>query len=345
MIARNVDSHIPQAPSASNVMAKLNMVAALNLALDQNMAADPAVLVMGEDVGVDGGVFRVTKGLLEKYGRDRVLDTPLAEAAIIGTAIGMAAAGLRPVAEIQFSGFTYQAFHQIEQNMARLRNRTRGRLTVPLVMRTPYGGGIRAVEHHSESKEAYWAHTPGLKVVIPSGPRSARALLHAAIRDPDPVIFYEPKAVYRAFREEVPDEPESWVIGRAQVAREGEQITLISYGAMMRSTLEAADILEAQHDVRAEIIDLLTIKPLDTATIIASVQKTGRAVVVHEGHRSFGVAAEVIARINERAFDYLQAPVRRVTCYDLHFPYFQVEQYYLPDAGAIVAAALATIEY
>ena len=224
-------------------MPQMNMAESLNLALDQCMGADEAVCVMGEDVGVNGGVFRITKGLLDKYGEDRVIDTPLAENGIIGTAVGMAIYGLKPVAEIQFSGFTMQAFDQIEQNMARFRNRSRGRYSVPMVLRTPFGGGIRAVEHHSESREAYWAHTPGLKVVIPSGPRNARSLLQAAIDDPDPVVFYEPKSVYRAFREEVPDAAETMEIGKAQVVREGSDITVIAYGALMRPTLEAVEDL------------------------------------------------------------------------------------------------------
>ena len=323
----------------------MNMVEALNHALDENMASDDRVCVLGQDVGVDGGVFRVTKGLLQKYGEDRVIDTPLAEAGIIGTAVGMAIYGLRPVAEIQFSGFTMQAFDQIEQNMARYRNRTRNRYPIPMVMRTPYGGGIRAVEHHSESREAYWAHTPGLKVVIPSGPRNACALLHAAIADPDPVIFYEPKAIYRAFREEVPDEPEAIALDKAVVVREGTDITLVSYGAMMRPTLEAADDLKDLHEIPAEVIDLLSISPLDTETLVDSVSKTGRCVVVHEGPRTCGIAAEIIARINEHAFEHLLAPIKRVTGYDIHFPYFQCEEHYLPDAETIIEAVRETMQY
>lgn len=326
-------------------MAMMNMVAALNLALDQNLADDPDVVVLGEDVGIDGGVFRVTKGLLKKYGQERIIDTPLAEAGIIGTAVGMAVAGLKPIAEIQFSGFSYQAFHQIEQNMARMHNRSRGRFKVSMVMRAPYGGGIRAVEHHSESREAYWAHTPGLKVVIPSGPRLARDLLHAAIADPDPVIFYEPKAIYRAFKEDVPDQPESYEIGKAKIVRRGDGITLIAYGAMMRPTLEAADDLKENHDVSAEVIDLISISPMDTQTLADSVSRTGRAVVIHEAPKTCGVGAEVIARINESAFAHLEAPIKRVTGYDIHFPFFQVERFYLPDAETITQAALETISY
>lgn len=326
-------------------MAELNMVEALNVALDQNMAGDDRVCIMGEDVGINGGVFRVTKGLQEKYGELRVLDAPLAECGIIATAVGMAVYGLRPIAEIQFSGFTMQAFDQIEQNVARIRNRSRNRFPMSMVIRTPYGGGIRAVEHHSESREAYWAHTPGLKVVIPSGPRNARALLHAAINDPDPVMFYEPKAVYRAFREDVPDEPEAMEIGAAQVARSGDDITLIAYGAMMRPTLEAADDLAELHSIDAEVIDLLSISPMDTETLVASVLKTGRCVVVHEGPRTCGIAAEIIARLNEHAFDHLVAPVKRVTGYDIHFPYFQCEQHYLPDPDTIIEAVQETMRY
>ncbi len=326
-------------------MAEMTMVKALNLALHQNMEADDRVVVCGQDVGQDEGVFRVTEGLLGRFGDRRILDSPLAEAGIIGTSIGMALYGLRPVTEIQFSGFIYQGFHQIEQHMARFRNRTRGRFTVPMVLRAPCGGGIRAVEHHSESKEAFWAHIPGLKVVVPSGPRNARALLHAAIQDPDPVIFYEPKAVYRAFKEDVPDEPEAFELGKAAVVRQGGDVTLISYGASMRPTLEAADDLAEDHGIEAEVIDLQTVSPMDTATLVESVTKTGRALVINEGNRTCGVAAEVIARLNEQAFGYLEAPVKRLTSADIHFPYFACEQIYLPDAERIVNAARQVLDY
>jgi len=326
-------------------MAQMMMFEALNLAMDESMAKDDRVCVMGEDVGVNGGVFRVTRGLIDKYGEERVLDTPLAENAIIGTAVGMAVYGLKPIAEIQFSGFVLQAFDQIEQNMARMHNRTRGKYSISMVMRAPYGGGIRAVEHHSESREAYWAHTPGLKVVIPSGPRNARALLNASIESADPVVFYEPKAVYRAFREEVPDEYETMEIGKAQVVSEGSDVTLIGYGAMMRPVLESADDLKELHGISAEVIDLLSISPMDTETIAASVRRTGRCVIVHEGPKTCGVAAEIIARINESAFDHLFAPVKRVTGYDIHFPFFQVEKYYLPDADTITEAVKETVAY
>jgi pyruvate dehydrogenase E1 component beta subunit len=325
-------------------MAEINMAKAINLALHEAMEKDPTVVVMGEDVGMDEGVFRITEGLHAKYGDTRVIDTPLAESGIVGTAIGMAVYGLKPVCEIQFSGFDYYNYAQLESHAARFRNRTRGRLTVPMVMRAPYGGGIRAIEHHSESREALYAHTPGLKVVIPSGPRNARALLHAAINDPDPVIYYEPKAVYRLFKESVPDQIEMMPIGKAQIAREGKDITLISYGASLRPTLEAAETLEEDHDLHAEVVDLLSIAPLDTETIINSVQKTGRCVIVHEGPRTCGMAAEIIARINEHVFYYLEAPIKRVTGYDVPIPYFSKERQYLPDADKITEAVLETME-
>jgi len=326
-------------------MPKLNMVEALNLALDHAMQKDDRVCIMGQDVAVNGGVFRVTKGLQTTYGEERVFDTPLAECGIVGTAIGMCVYGLRPVAEIQFSGFTMQAFDQIEQNMARLRNRSRNRYPVSMVLRTPYGGGIRAVEHHSESREAYWRHTPGLKVVIPSGPRNAYGLLRAAIDDPDPVIFYEPKAVYRAFREEVDEQADAMTIGTAEVVRQGTDITMIAYGAMMRPTLEAVDDLADMHGIDAEVIDLLSISPMDTETIATSVRKTGRCVIVHEGPRTCGIAAELIARLNEKAFEYLIAPIRRITGFDIHFPYFQVEQHYLPDVDSIIEGVRDTMAF
>ncbi|MBT8485565.1 MAG: alpha-ketoacid dehydrogenase subunit beta [Phycisphaerales bacterium] len=326
-------------------MPELTMVEALNRALDEAMEHDPDVLLMGEDIGVNGGVFRVTKDLQAKYGVNRVRDTPLAEAGIVGTGVGMAIAGLKPVVEIQFSGFTMQAFDQIEQNMARYHHRSRGRYPISMVLRTPYGGGIHAVEHHSESREAYWAHTPGLKVVVPSGPRNARGLLAAAIDDPDPVIFYEPKAVYRAFREEVPDTPERIPLGTAEIVRDGRDITLISYGAMMRPTREAADDLAELHGIDPEVVDLRSISPMDTDTLAASVARTGRCVIVHEGPRNCGVAAEIIARLNEEVFEYLVAPIKRITGDDIHFPYFQTEEHYLPDPDTIIEAVRETVAF
>jgi pyruvate dehydrogenase E1 component beta subunit len=324
-------------------MAKMTMVQAINLALRQEMEKDDRVIVMGEDVGLDGGVFRVTEGLIEQFGEQRVLDTPLAESAIAGMAVGMAAYGLRPVCEIQFSGFAYHSFHQLESHAARFRRRSQGRFQMSLVLRAPYGGGVRALEHHSESREAYWAHTPGLKMVIPSGPRNARALLVAAIRDPDPVIFYESKALYRAFREEVPEEEEVLPIGRPRIVRAGDDITLIAYGAMLRPTLEAAEELQKQDGLGAEVIDMLTISPLDDTLLTESVRKTGRAVVIHEASRSFGPGAEIVARLVESAFYYLEAPVERVTGYDLIIPLFSQEQNYIPSVRRIVRAARKTV--
>lgn len=326
-------------------MALMNMVLALNLAMDDAMREDDTVVLLGQDIGVDEGVFRVTANLLQRYGDRRVIDTPLAEGAIVGGAIGMSIYGLRPVAEMQFSGFAYQGFHQVEQHMSRFRNRTRGRYGIPMVIRMPYGGGIRAVEHHSESREAYYAHTPGLLMVIPSGPRNARALLLESIRHPDPVIFFEPKAVYRAFKEEVPDEPETMPLGKAQVVREGTDITLIAYGAMMRPTLEAAEDLADIDDISADVVDLLSVSPMDTETIVNSVRKTGRCVVIHEGPRHCGIGAEVVARIVENALTELEAPVRRLTGYDVQFPYFARERAFLPNAERIMHAARDVLEF
>ncbi len=320
-------------------MPKRTMVQALNLALQQEMAADDRVIVLGEDVGVDGGVFRVTDGLHERYGPQRVLDTPLAESGIVGMSIGMALYGLRPVCEMQFSGFAYQAFHQLEGHAARMRWRTQGRLHVPMVLRAPYGGGVRALEHHSESREVYYAHTPGLKMVIPSGPRNARALLVAAIRDPDPVIFFEPKALYRAYREEVPEAEEVLPIGVSQVAREGNDLTIVTYGAMLRPVLAAAEKLQQQTGAAAEVIDLQTIAPLDDNLFVASVRRTGRAMIVHEAPRSFGAGAEVVSRLVEKAFYYLEQPIVRVTGYDVIIPLFAREKSYLPNADRVLRAA------
>jgi pyruvate dehydrogenase E1 component beta subunit len=317
-------------------MAKLTMVQALNLALRQEMERDDGVIVMGEDVGLDGGVFRVTDGLIQQFGEQRVVDTPLAESAIAGMAIGMAVYGLRPVCEIQFSGFSYHCFHQMENHAARLRWRTQGRFSVPMVLRMPYGGGVRALEHHSESREAYWAHTPGLKMVIPSSPRNARALLISAIRDPDPVVFYEPKALYRAFREEVPEEPETLPLGRARVVRAGDAVTLITYGAMLAPTLAAAEQLAGEDGIAAEVIDLLTLSPLDDRTLTDSITKTGRAAVIHEAPRSFGPGAEIVTRLMENAFYYLETPIARITGFDIIIPLFSRENDYLPSAGRIV---------
>ena len=320
-------------------MAKMTMVQALNLALKQEMEKDDRVIVLGEDVGRDGGVFRVTEGLVDQFGEQRVLDTPLAEAGLVGMSIGMAAFGLRPVCEIQFSGFSYQAFHQTENHAARLRWRSQGRFSVPMVLRMPYSGGVRALEHHSESREIYYAHTPGLKMVIPSGPRNARALMVSAIRDPDPVVFYESKALYRAFREEVPEEEETFPIGKSQIVREGSNITLVSYGSMMRPTLEAAEILKEKETVEAEVVDLLTLSPLDDSLFTESVRKTGRAVIIHEAPRSYGPGAEIVAKLVDKSFYYLEAPIARVTGFDIVIPLFNRESHYIPSAERIVRAA------
>ncbi len=326
-------------------MALMNMVNALNRAMDDALRTDDSVVLLGEDIGLNQGVFRVTADLLKKYGEKRVIDTPLAEAAIAGGAVGLALYGLRPVAEMQFSGFAYQGFHQIEGHMARWSNRTRSRFRLPIVIRMPYGGGIRALEHHSESREAYYAHTPGLKMVVASTPRNARALLLESIRCPDPVIFFEPKAVYRAFKEEVPDEPETMPLGKAQVVREGDRITLIAYGAMMRPTLEAADLLRDNDRVSVEVIDLLTVSPLDTETITGSVSKTGRAVIIHEGPRTCGIGAEVVSRIVEKSLMHLEAPIRRLTGFDVQFPYFARERAYLPHGERIANAAREVLAF
>jgi len=326
-------------------MAKLNMVKALNLALLEEMERDPDIVVIGEDVGVDGGVFRVTEDLHRRFGGRRVIDSPLAEAGIIGASVGMALYGLKPVAEIQFSGFSFQCFHQIENHAARYRQRSQGRFHCQMVVRMPYGGGVRALEHHSESEEQFYAHMPGLKMVIPSGPRTARALLVAAIRDPDPVVFFEHKALYHASKEEVPDETEVMPIGRAQIVQEGRGLTLVAYGAMLRVALEAAETLQAEDGVTPEVIDLLTISPLDRETLVASVGKTGRAVIVHEAPRSFGPGAEIVTSIMEGAFLSLEAPIRRVTAYDVPFPGFAREKANVPDVARVLAAARDTLAF
>ncbi len=326
-------------------MAKLNMVKALNLALLQEMERDEDVIVLGEDVGVDGGVFRVTEDLHRKFGGKRVIDSPLAEAAIIGTGLGMALYGLRPVCEIQFSGFAFQCFHQIENHVARYRLRTQGRFSCPMVIRMPFGGGVRALEHHTESEEQFYAHIPGLKMVIPSGPRNARALLVAAIRDPDPVVFFEHKALYHAAREDVPDEVETMPIGQAQRVREGRDLTIVAWGAMVRLAVEAAETLETEDGVTCDVIDVLTLSPLDRRAIVDSVARTGRAVIVHEAPRSFGPGAEIAASIMEGAFLSLQAPVRRVTAWDVAFVGFARERAHIPDLPRVLAACRETLAY
>lgn len=319
------------------------MVQSLNLALREEMEADDDVLILGEDVGEDGGIFRVSEGLHESFGPGRVIDTPLAESAIVGTALGMALGGLKPVAEMQFMGFSYFAFHQIEGHVSRYRWRTRGGMTAPMVIRMPYGAGVRALEHHSESKEALYSHIPGLKTVIPSGPRNARSLLVSAIRDPDPVVFLEPKRSYRSIKEDVPDTQETKPIGVADVVREGDDVTFVTFGAMLPPVLEVADSL-ADEGVTCDVIDLLTVSPLDIDAVEGSIKKTGRAVVVTEAHRAFGPASEIVARIVDHAFFYLEAPVARVTGYDVPVPYFAREHDYLPGTDRISVAAHQVLE-
>ncbi|VVB97325.1 1-deoxy-D-xylulose-5-phosphate synthase [uncultured archaeon] len=320
-------------------MAKLNMVQAINLALHEEMEKDPSVVVMGEDVGVDGGVFRVTEGLLNKFGSDRVIDTPLAESGIVGTAIGMAVSGLKPVAEIQFEGFSYMTIDQLATHASRIRYRSRGTYHCPLVVRMPYGGGVRALEHHSEAVATFYIHIPGLKVVIPSTPYDAKGLLLSSIRDPDPVIFFEPKRLYRAFREEVPEGDYTVPLGEGKKLTEGNDVTVICWGAMVKVCQEA---IEKVRDISVELIDLRTLSPLDENLIMDSVRKTGRCVVVHEEPRTLGLGAEIIARINEKAFLSLEAPVKRVTGYDIPVPLPKLEDYYLPDPEKVAQAIRET---
>jgi len=324
-------------------MATLNVAQAINQGLDQALAADRRVVVLGEDVGRTGGVFRVTDGLLERHGEDRVIDTPVSESGIVGAAFGMAVGGLHPVAEMQFMGFSYPAYDQVVSHVSRIRNRSRHRFTAPLVLRIPYGGGIGAAEHHSESTEAIYAHVPGLKVVVPSTPRDAKGLLLAAIADPDPVVFLEPIRLYRAIKEDLPEEPYEVPIGRVTVAREGTDVTVVAWGAMLREVGKAADMLE-EDGVNAEVIDLRSLVPLDTEAVMESVRKTGRAVIVHEAPRTAGLAGELIALIQERALYSLQAPVARVTGWDTVFPLKRSEHHYLPSPERIVAAAKRLVE-
>jgi pyruvate dehydrogenase E1 component beta subunit len=325
-------------------MAKLNMVEALNLALREELERDNRVIIFGEDVGKEGGVFRVTDGLQKQFGPDRVIDTPLAELAIAATAVGMAVYGLRPVGEIQFEGFLYPCLDQINNHIGRMRNRSRGRFTCPLVIRTPYGGGIHAPEHHSDSPEAILAHIPGIKVVIPSTPYEAKGLLLSSIRDPDPVIFMEPKRIYRAIREEVPEGDYTIPLGKARLVQEGKDVTIIAYGAMLREALNAAEQLKGDK-IDPEIIDLRTISPMDVETIVASIKKTGRGVVVHEAPKTCGLAAEIITLINEKAFLSLQAPIERVTGFDIPVPLMKTEHYDLPNPKRIVMAVKKVMNF
>ncbi|HYA92728.1 MAG TPA: alpha-ketoacid dehydrogenase subunit beta [Thermodesulfobacteriota bacterium] len=325
-------------------MAKLNMVEGLNLALREEMERDGRVVLFGEDVGKEGGVFRVTDGLQEKFGPDRVIDTPLAELGIAAMALGMAVYGLRPIAEIQFEGFLYPCLDQINNHIGRMRNRSRGRFTCPLVIRVPYGGGIHAPEHHSDSPEAILAHIPGIKVVIPSTPYEAKGLLLSSIRDPDPVIFMEPKRIYRAIREEVPEGDYAIPLGKARLVQEGKDVTVIAYGAMLREVLNAAEQLKGDK-INPEIIDLRTISPMDVEAIVTSIKKTGRGVIVHEAPKTCGLGAEIIALINEKALLSLQAPIERVTGFDIPVPLMKSEHYYLPDPKRIVMAVKKVMSF
>ena len=315
-------------------MPATSLLEAIRDALHSELGADERVVLLGEDIGREGGVFRVTEGLQACYGSARVMDAPIAESGIVGMAVGMAIAGLRPVPEIQFMGFLYPAFDQLINHVGRMRNRSRGRFTCPLVVRVPYGGGIHPPEHHSESTEAMLVHTPGLQVVVPATPYDAKGLLISAIRSPDPVIFLEPKRIYRAVRQEIPEESYTVPIGEARLAREGSDVTVIAWGSMMHTVLQAAESLVSE-GINPEILDLRTLSPMDIPAIVASVEKTGRAVVVHEAARTAGLGAEIVAQINEKALLSLEAPVERVSGFDTVFPLPQLEKYYLPTPHMI----------
>jgi pyruvate dehydrogenase E1 component beta subunit len=315
-------------------MANLTLVQAINLALVQEMEKDDRVLILGEDVGLNGGVFRVTDGLFKRFGKDRIIDTPLAESGIIGTSIGLAMAGLRPIPEIQFEGFLGPAYDQICSHAARMRTRTRGAFTVPLTIRVPVGGGIHAPELHSDSPEAIYAHQPGLKVVMPASPYDAKGLLISAIRDPDPVIFFEPKRIYRAFREEVPEDEYTVPIGKARVVCEGDDLTIVSWGASVLQCMQAIE----RSSTSIELIDMRTIYPFDIDAVEESVSKTGRCVIVHEAPKTCGFGAEIATQIMERCFLQLEAPVQRVAGFDTIMPYYKLENDYLPDADRIEQA-------
>jgi len=325
-------------------MAQITLVEAVNLALARAMADDPDVVVLGEDVGKDGGVFRATLGLLDKFGSGRVIDTPLAENLIAGMAIGMAAEGLRPVCEIQFSGFAYTTLDQMLNHAGRMRHRTQGRLSCPMVLRTPCGAGIHPPEHHSESPDAMFAHIPGIRVVYPSSPKRAYGLLLAAIRDPDPVVFLEPTRLYRLFKEDVIDNGEALALDACFTLREGTDVTLVTWGAMIHETLQVADELREQ-GIAAEVIDIATLKPLDFDTILASVARTGRCVVVTEAPRHCSIASEIAATLAEQGLLTLLAPVQRVTAPDVVVPLARLEQHYLPGKQQIIAAVKKTLEF
>ena len=325
-------------------MEKYTLLEAITAALRLEMAADDRVILLGQDIGKEGGVFRVTEGLQQLYGQERVMDTPIAESGIVGMAIGMAIAGLRPVAEMQFMSFLYPAFDQISNHLGRMRNRSRGRFSCPLVIRVPYGGGIHPPEHHSESAEAILVHTPGIQVVVPATPYDAKGLLISAIRSPEPVIFLEPERIYRAVRQEIPEELYTVPLGEARLVQEGRDVTVIAWGSMLHEVLQAAEQL-GDEGIRLEILDLRTLSPMDVPAIIRSVEKTGRAVVVHEAPRTCGLGAEIVAQINEKALLSLEAPVERVTGFDTVFPLPQLEKYYLPNSERIIAAVRRVLAF
>jgi pyruvate dehydrogenase E1 component beta subunit len=325
-------------------MARLSMVEAINATLREMMAKDDRIVVLGEDVGKDGGVFRVTQGLLEEFGDMRVVDTPLAESCIVGMSIGMAVYGLRPIPEIQFEGFLFKAYDHIYSHASRILKRSQGFFGVPMVIRAPYGAGVRALEHHSDAPEAILCHVPGLKVVIPSTPSEAKGLLTSSIEDPDTVIFFEPKRLYRLFKEEVPEDEYRIPLGEARVAKEGKDITLITYGGMV-SVCERAAQHVANEGVEAEVVDLRTVWPFDIEAITSSVKKTGRLVIVHEAPRSFGVGAEIAAQVGEKCLLSLLAPIKRVTGYDITAPLAKLEEYNYPDSERVVRAIHETMEF
>lgn len=322
----------------------LSIVQAVNQALINEMALDKSVVVYGEDVGIEGGVFRATVDLQKIYGKERAFDTPLAESGIVGTAVGMAINGMRPVVELQFSGFSYPAFNQIITHVARMRNRSRGKYNLPMVIRAPYGGGIKALEHHSESTEALYAHIPGIKVVIPSTPYDAKGLLIAAIRDPDPVLFWEPKRIYRAFKQEIPEDAYEIPLSKAKIIQEGTDITVVAWGAMVRDVQKAVEIVKKK-DISVEVIDLRTISPMDRESFIESVKKTGRILVVHEAPKTLGVGAEIISIVNEKAFLYLEAPPTRLTGFDTTFPLPRGEHHYIPTPERIAKTIEDILKY
>lgn len=320
------------------------MVSALNSALKNMMKEDESIVVLGEDVGVDGGVFRVTDGLITEFGEDRVVDTPLAEAGIVGSSIGLAINGMKPVAEIQFSGFSYQAFHHFKQHMARFRQRSNGTISIPMVVRTPCSGGIRALEHHSESPEAFFIHCQGIKVVMPSGPYDAKGLMVAALKDPDPVVFLEPKKIYRSFKEEVPEDSYEIPLGEANVVNEGKDVSIITWGAMTKLCKDCVEDLE-KDGISVEILDLRTLWPFDIDRIVETGKKTGRVVVVQEATRACSLSSEIAAQLQDRIALNLKAPVERVTGFDLPFPHFALENYFLPNKKRVIDAVKKVYNY